>query len=266
MSDALDRYGLDLEAISSASCDSLKQFLYEVAVYLKGIVPKEEISRLIEEVADHFESLLEIGEQSFEEIAMEFGSSRELADTFIEAWYTKRSSKSALERRLGPGTMIVLCTFGLATVVYWILLQFRVFLPNYTAIRLPWSPGQIRDFFPEPLPFPDFSIQFLLITGLPLLAPPILGWIVGRTIHLRPHSTIYAVMIQIAIVSYIIGILLLPVTDGLVFAVFQTVYWLPVGCLMSFLSHRLDRNRRAKAASKMRSSWHHEPAFAEVER
>jgi len=251
MSAVLDSYWRDCDIVQSASSDQVRKFLLEVAVFLNRVVPREEIERLLEEISDHFETMLEADDMSFEQIALEFGSSRDLADNFIQAWYTKRASPSIIEKRMGTGAMFVFGTFGIATLAYWILLQSRVFLPTYTSIRLPWSPGQIRAFFPEPLPFPDFSIQFLLITGIPLLAPPFLGWLAGRKVHISPHTTVYAVLVHIAIVSYIIGILLLPMTDGLVFAIFQTVYWLPVGCLAALAAHRLDRRRRKRRVNRM---------------
>lgn len=251
MSAVPDTYWRDCDIVQSASSDQIRKFLLEVAVFLNRVVPYEEIERLLEEISDHFETMLEAGDQNFDQIALEFGSSRDLADNFIRAWYTKRASPSIIEKRMGTGAMFVFGTFGIATLAYWILLQSRVFLPTYTSIRLPWSPGQIRAFFPEPLPFPDFSIQFLLITGIPLLAPPVLGWLAGRKVHIAPHSTVYAVLVHVAIVSYIIGIMLLPMTDGLVFAVFQTVYWLPVGCMTALATHRLDRKRRKKRADRL---------------
>lgn len=251
MSGALNAFVGCHPAIVSATSLPLRKYLVELAVYLERVVPRSETDRLLEEVADHFETMLEAEGHSFEEVAAEFGSSRQLADNFIEAWYAKRSSPSLLERRLGTGSMFALGTFGFASLIYWVLLQFRVFLPTYTSIKLPWSPGQIRAFFPEPLPFPDFSVQFLLLTGIPLLAPPLIGWLVGRSVHIKPHSTTYSVVVHITIVSYIIGILLLPMTDGLVFALFQTVYWLPVGCLAAYMSHTIDRKRRQKRADRI---------------
>lgn len=223
-------------------------YLAELRTYLQGIVPEAEIRRYLEETADHLETLYENRGGDGLRLAAEFGSPRELADQLIEVWYHKRSRLSPLERLFGPGHLRVVALFGLAAVAYLSLLQFRIFLPSNSAFDLPWSPGQIRRYFPEPLPFPDFSFEFLLMTGIPLLAPPILGWIVGRIVPVRPVAAIYSVLMPMILVSYIVGVLLLPVTDGLIFAVLQSVYWLPVGCLFAGLSAARLRKVRAKLA------------------
>jgi hypothetical protein len=254
VSSALSRYGIDYPEIDLAPCPQLERYLVELALYLKGVVPDLEVRRFLEETADHLAALLEDrgdSESPVLEVVREFGEPRRLADTFIEAWYNRRPGRRLIERLLGPGNMLVLSIFGTAALAYWALLQFRVFLPSDSAFHLPWSPGQIRRFFPEPLPFPDFSWQFLLLTGIPVLAPPILGWVVGRIVPVRPHVTVYGVLMLLTVASYAIGISLLPVTDGLVFAVFQTVYWLPVGCGCAYLSSKAARRGRLRLAQRL---------------
>ena len=56
---------------------------------------------------------------------------------------------------------------------------------------------------------------------------------------------------QLIVASYAIGVSLLPVTDGLVFAIFQTVYWLPVGCGTAYLSSMTARRRRSRLADSL---------------
>ena len=126
MSAVPDTYWRDCDIVQSASSDQIRKFLLEVAVFLNRVVPYEEIERLLEEISDHFETMLEAGDQNFDQIALEFGSSRDLADNFIRAWYTKRASPSIIEKRMGTGAMFVFGTFGIATLAYWILLQSRV--------------------------------------------------------------------------------------------------------------------------------------------
>jgi hypothetical protein len=241
--------------IGLAPCPVLESYLAELALYLRGTVPDPDVRRLLEETAEHLGSLLEERgdpdhptEAAIRDVAGEFGEPRRLADAFLDAWYNRRPGRRLLERILGPGNMLVLSVFGAAVLVYWALLQFRVFLPTDSAFHLPWSPGQIRRFFPEPLPFPDFSWQFLLLTGIPVFAPPVLGWIVGRCVPVRPHVTVYGVLVLLTIASYAIGASLLPVTDGLVFAGFQTVYWIPIGCGAAYLSSAHERRRRSRLA------------------
>jgi hypothetical protein len=258
VSGARRRLEADFPEIALAPCPELERFLLELALYLRGVVPDADVRRFLEETSDHLEAMLEERgpaesrtESTILEVVGEFGEPRRLADNFIEAWYNRRPGRRIIERMLGPGNMLVLSLFGSASLAYWVLLQFRVFLPSDSAFHLPWSPGQIRRFFPEPLPFPDFSWQFLLLTGIPVLAPPILGWLVGRLVPVRPHVTVYGVLMLLIVASYAIGVSLLPVTDGLVFAGFQTVYWLPVGCGCAYLSSKAARRRQTRLAARL---------------
>lgn len=236
---------------------AVRRYLAELYVYLQGIVPESDVHRFLEETCGHLESLLEEYETPDDadvRFALEeFGEPRRLADDYIEAWYNKRSRLTFFERSFGPGNLLVLALFGMASLLFWTLLQFRVFLPSNSAFHLPWSPGEIRRYFPEPLPFPDFSLQFLLMTGVPVLAPPILGWIVGRVVPIKPAGAVYAVLMPIILVSFFIGVLLLPITDGLIFAIFQAVYWLPVGCGAAYLSARQLRRFRFRRARRIMS-------------
>jgi hypothetical protein len=64
-------------------------------------------------------------------------------------------------------------------------------------------------------------------------------------VPVRPHASVYRVLMPLVVASYLIGILLLPVTDGIVFAVVQTVYWLPAGCGTAYLVSQASRRLRA---------------------
>lgn len=238
--------------LPAVPCLGLRAYLAELYLYLTGIVPEADVHRFLEETADHLEGVIEdvsethpAHEDAVAQAMLEYGEPRRLADDLIEAWYFRQSRLSSIERALGPGHAYALMWFGAANLLFWVLLQMRVFMPSSTAFRGPWSPGQIRQFLPEPIPFPDASPQFLLMTGVPLIAPPLLGWAVGRAVPVRPHASVYRVLMPLVVASYLIGILLLPVTDGIVFAVVQTVYWLPAGCGTAYLVSQASRRLRA---------------------
>ncbi|RYG48780.1 hypothetical protein EON79_03455 [bacterium] len=225
----------------------LDRYLVELRVYLEGIVPADDIERFLEETADHILSVTDEGVPEEQAVA-QFGGPRRVADQVIEAWYTRPSRMGALERKIGPANTRVLVLFGASYLAYWAVLQTRLFLPATAAIRLPWSPAEMRRFFPEPLPFPDLSIGFLLLVGVPILCPPILGWIVGKIVPLRPHAHVYGVLTPLILFSYTVGVALLPFTDGLVFSVIQLVYGLPVASGAAYLANRLGRSRRRAEA------------------
>ncbi|RYG33176.1 hypothetical protein EON81_18830 [bacterium] len=229
----------------------LDHYLVELRVYLDGIVPGKDMDRFLEETADHLFSVTEEGVSEAQAIA-DFGDARRVADHVIEGWYTHSPRLGVLERKIGPGNARVLVLFGASYLAYWAVLQTRLYLPATAAIRLPWSPAEMRRYFPEPLPFPDFSIGFLLLIGIPILCPPILGWRVGRMIPIRPHAHVYGVLTPLILFSYTIGVALLPFTDGLVFSVIQLVYGLPVATGAAYLAYVSDRAaRRARAARSM---------------
>lgn len=222
--------------------DYLAQLEHALAAY----VPETEALRLIEESEDHLISLIQTleeqgeGPESVHLAILEMGSPQSVADYFIEAWYLRPSRLGPLERRLGPGLTRTLIWFGAAEFLLWTLLQARIFLPAYGSVQLPWSPATVRRYFPEPLPFPDFSLRFLLIIVLPIVLPPLLGYAVGRQVPVRPHIEVAKVVIGLAVFSYAIGLLLLPVTDGVILAILQLAYWLP----MASLTAHLTRYRR----------------------
>ncbi len=237
----------------------LDLYLEELTIYLRGVVPEEDISRIVEETAEHYESAywdvhLENGsiQDAHLLVTTALGSPQYLAGRFIEAWYFKASRLGPIERVVGPDNVCALALFGVADLFYWALLQFRIFLPSYSALHFAWSPAAIRHYFPEPLPFPDFSPQFLLLTGIPLLAPPILGWIVGRQIPVKPATAVYRVLMPLTILSYTLGFLLLPITDGLIFAFVQFFYWVPVSCAAAKLSQIVQLRKRQKHADSVR--------------
>lgn len=247
-------------ALTTSTSDSntpLDRYLAELRFYLLEVVPADEAARFVEETEEHALALFEEhgdplaeDESASAHVIEDLGDARLLADHFIEAWFGRADRLSTIEKRIGPANARALALFGTANLVFWVLLQTSVFLPSYSPLRLPWSPGEIRQFFPEPLPLPELTVRFFTMAVLPLLAPPILGWGVGRMVPISPHLAVYRVLTPIILVSYTIGVLLLPVTDGLLFAIVQLLYWLPLGCASAYLTRRTIRRKQADSVRK----------------
>ncbi len=231
----------------------LERYVTELNLRLLGLVSDEERARLIEESLGHLEATAQLYEDrgAHPDIAVQaaiasYGDAKSVAEECILSWYEKQTVSSPILRKLGRGRGIAFGLFGCADLAYLIFLQIRVFLPSPSGFHVPYSPAQVRSIFPEPLPFPDMTPQFFVLVGYPLLVPILLGWLCGRIIPLRATQSVYLALMPIIVSSYLIGALLLPSTEPLLFAVVQTLFWLPVGVFSAYLSSWIARVRRER--------------------
>lgn len=235
----------------------LDAYLAEIASVLGDSIPREERESFIEETRTHLEQAIRDGVSRGETLAeatqdaiYRFGKARLNAEDFVQSWFQYRA-RTPMSRRLGRANLIAYGFFQIAVVLYYLVLQLNVFLPSEAMYRIPWrmSPLQIREVWPEPLPFPDFTPAFFVTIGWPILAPIVAGWLVGRLVPVRAAAAVYRGLTPLIIVSFVMGALLLPMTQGLLFALFQVVFWLPAGCLSAHLaSHMVRAKSKAKAA------------------
>src|SRR5262249_29218099 len=145
----------------------------------------------------------------------------------------------------GRAQSLALAIFGCATLAQMLLLQLRIYLPSGEPL-IQLSPAQVRDFIPKPLPYPEMTPMFFITVGFSVLAPILLGWVVGKQIPVRAASAVYWGFSPFIFGSFLMGCVFLPNTEGLLFAIWQLVFWLPVGCLMAHLSSKVARRSRAK--------------------
>ncbi len=172
------------------------------------------------------------------------GSPRTLAITLSEEWF-ESGVDSPLLRKVGRGNAIAGTIFGFGNLVSIVLLQLALFFPSDRA-NLPFSPAVVRSVVPESMPLPGLDWQFLIPAAAVFLLPVILGMIVGTQIPVRASSAVYRAMCPVVLSAFSLGCLLLPNTTGLLFALIQTVFWLPAGCLAAHLTSTFARHRRAK--------------------
>jgi hypothetical protein len=238
--------------LSSLRGDNLivEDYLETLTAPMVGLVPYRVRFELRAETAAHLERQIDrlVAEGIDRDTASQkaiagYGSARAVGDAFLEEWY-ENQSKSRLLRRFGHANYVAFGRFAIAQAIVTALLQIRVFLPSGAAYSLPLSPAEVRRLLPEPLPIPEASVSGLLLILVPLIAPWLAGISTGYAVPVRPGRAVYQAMLPIVIYSFFVGALMLPMTEGLLFALFQVVYWIPSGAVAAHIGMSLAARRR----------------------
>jgi len=170
-----------------------------------------------------------------------FGSQTGIANAHLEGKFESKPS-SPLIQYIGRANAIALGYLGIGTLLTMILLQIRIYMPGGDALRMPFTPAQVRSVLPDPLPFPQTSPLFYLTLACAVVLPFVLGWMIGRQVPVRAGSAVYRSLSPLILASFLFGCGLLPNTEGLLFAIWQLIFWLPVAALCAYLSSTLVRN------------------------
>lgn len=241
----------------------LEQYLQDLEKGLGGVIASDAADSFLAETRAHLEqairshresglSLLESTQRALDR----YGSAKANADDYVASWFQYKA-QTPMTKRLGRANLISFGLFQMAEVIYFLILQIDVFLPGESVYRIPFSPAQVRSVWPEPLPFPDISLRFFVLVGYPLIAPLAAGWLVGRMIPVRAAGAVYRGLMPLILVSFVMGALLLPMTEGLLFALFQVAFWLPVGCFTAHISSLSTRSRNCKVHDRASDSLRH---------
>jgi len=239
------------ECAASDLSGLVRPYLQALTDELKGRVPSDVGDALVGESAgwlEHqaYDYVLQGADlkTAVDQAIARHGMPRALALTMSEQWFESRVD-SPIQRKLGRANTIAGAVFGMGNLLAIVLLQAASLFPSDRA-RLPFSPAVVRSVLPDYLPFPELTWQF----GAPLFAifflPLALGAIVGGQVPVRASAAVYRVMCPVMLSAFLLGCLLLPNTAGLLFALIQTVFWLPMGCLVAHITSTLARRKRAK--------------------
>jgi len=243
---------MSLDASLKPSFEELVQpYLATLKIGLAGRVPSEVGQAFLSETEFWIERQTydfvvqgsEIQEAVKQAIARH-GTPQTLALTLSEGWF-ESGVDSPLLRRVGRGNAIAGTVFGFGNLVSIVLLQLALFFPSDRA-NLPFSPAVIRSVLPESMPLPGLDWQFLIPAAAVFVLPVLLGVAVGLQIPVRASAAVYRAMCPVVLSAFSLGCLLLPNTTGLLFALIQTVFWLPAGCLAAQLTSTFARHKRAK--------------------
>lgn len=234
---------------------AVEEYLDRLVAPLVGLVPTQERLRLKMETGAHLERSIEHAvltggnESAAVRLAIhELGEPTVVAREFLDRWY-EAGVRGPLYDRFGRATLVAFFRFGLAHSLFSLLLHLRVFLPSEAAYRLPISPAEARRLVPLPIPvpiepaFPIFAIAFLL------LAPIVAGILTGIAAPVRTAPAVYRAMVPIVVFSFCTGSLVLPLTEGIVFAFIEAVFWMPVGAAAASIAACVYRIRRMERAA-----------------
>lgn len=226
---------------------SFRKFAEDLDRSLVGEFSSEERDLLVDEAIFTLERLADerliLGATLEESVAYAlevYGSKGSIVTAHREGKFEANPS-SPLVKFLGRANTAVIGYLGFGTLLYMLLIQISIFEPNGSPLKMPFAPTIVRSIFPEPLPYPDGSIRFYLTVIYPVVAPFVLGWLIGRRVPVKAPSVIYRVLTPITLATFVFGCVLLPNTVGLLFALWQLVFWLPVVALCAYLSSILVR-------------------------
>jgi hypothetical protein len=228
-----------LDDSSDGAQQMLAEYVDRIISPLVGAVPWERRERFRIEVLTHLDSLvadfvcagLTVDEAACRAIR-EHGRPSDLSNEVLFQWYEKKA-RGPIEKRWGRGACNAFSVFVVFQSIYVFFLQWRVFTPAGVTYRIPLSPAQLRIVWPEPLPFPDGSLLFWAFVIYPVLVPFFAGWLVGLRVPVRAGRAVYNALVPLIFCSFVIGALLLPMVEGLLFAFVQLFWWLPVGCIVA---------------------------------
>lgn len=233
----------------------LEDYLDHLCSPLVGIVPFRERDRLRTEAAFNIEGRMRTYEmEGFEPVeAMKkaidkYGRSDLVCEQFLVEWY-RYQPKGWLARKIGLPNAYATFFFGQASLWALVIVQIRMFVPNPEPFTFGLSLAQLRRVFPEPLPLPDknplFSILFIYL----LIAPIVAGFLTGRSALVGAARSAFQVQLILSLLSFAVGLLMLPAKEGLWLAFIQLLYWASVGTGTAHLTSLIMRRRRMRFRS-----------------
>ena len=208
------------------SCEArVEDYLDHLCAPLVGIVAYEERNGLRYEAREHIEGLIReylyagIAKPEAIEIALkEFGEPWKLGEAFLKEWSLEVSHRRSPRLNL-MALSIAFAWFGMATMLMQLLLERYIFV-TYQYI---FDPCMI---------------------GFAFAAPILVGAIVGATVSSQGVQATRNVILALSLHSTVAGLFMLPQFEGLFFAMWQLLFWLPAGCLAAWGSARCVRHFR----------------------
>ncbi len=234
------------EAIIAAYLDAL-------CAPLIGVIPLRERVRLREETEFHLDRLLNAfmlegmsPPQAAQHTIDKYGPASEVARHFLDTWYAYYPS-GRLSRRIGLGIVTAMIWFGMATLLVTVLAQYRVYWPDMRPMELVGIVTLLRHVLPAALSSIEVNPLFFVLWSMMLIAPILAGWVTGSLVLVRSVRAVWQVQTVLTLYTFTLGVHLLPTTEGLVLALFQLFYWLPMGCLCAYLATQVTIRRRCRS-------------------
>ncbi len=205
--------------------ERVEDFLDNLCAPLVGIVPYRDRNGLRQEAREHIDGL--IREYTYEgmeakgatEAALrEFGEPWRVGQLFLQEWSqgTPQARPTGLIRK---ATLTAFAWFGLASMLNILLLDY-------------FTLSAYQD-----------SLLALLVL-LAFLSPFAAGALAGLTTSAQIATGVRNAMLLLILHSFVTGLILLPKTEGVVFALWQWVFWLPAGRVTASLTAACMRHFR----------------------
>ncbi len=202
--------------------DAIQDYLDYLGVPLLGIVPYRQRRRLLAEAEDHLHGLTEdfladgfTAQDAVAAALREYGDPWHVGQSFADAW-SGAASTHRLSCLADAATLRAFGWFGVLTVLNLLIIEWCVLLP---------SP----------------SYLFLMEQCLAIASPFVAGAFTGAAMHAQTPSGVCRAIPLLSLASVGVGFVLSPHTEGLTFALFQIVFWLPIGCLSATVAASLRR-------------------------
>lgn len=219
----------ELRPEQTRSDERVEDFLDHLCAPLIGIVPYGDRSAFRREARGHLQDLIseyrfqgQEWEAATEAALQEFGDPRQIGRSFLEEWSlgTPAVRPAVLIRR---ANLVAFAWFGLASMLNLLLLEHGILsAPNGS-----WFP---------------------VVLLLALLSPLLAGGLTGLTAPMQTARGVRNAVRILSIHSFVTGLLLLPQLDGITFALWQGVFWLPAGRAAAVLTVALVRQHKRRWA------------------
>jgi hypothetical protein len=210
------------------SCDErLEDYLEHLGAPLVGIVPYPERKAFRQEAHAHIEGLIheyvwqgQDLDKATETALREFGEPWNVGRDFLEEWLlgTPRLRPPILIRR---ATSTAFAWFGIASMLILLLLE-----------QVLGSPAH------------DAQLSGLALAAF--LAPFVAGGLTGTMCSAQAERGVRNAVGILTLHSVVIGLLLLPRVEGLAFAAWQLLFWLPAGRITATVTATALRQARRK--------------------
>ena len=207
--------------------EAIEDYLDYLCAPLLGVVPYRQRRRLRTEAEDHLIALAEdFGAEGFapeEAVAValcEYGDPWHVGQSFADAWIGGDTPRR-LSRLADAATLRAFGWFGVLTVLNLLLIEWSVLLPQRSYLSL---------------------IEQCLTVASPVAA----GALTGAARHARTVRGGGRALALLILASAAVGLVLRPHQEGFTFALFQLVFWLPVGCLSATVAASLRRQFRLR--------------------
>ena len=201
----------------------LEDYVDHLTAPLVGIVPFPERKAFRDEASLHIEGLIQIFisegqdvEAATKSALLEFGEPWKIGQAFLQEWLqgTPTQRPAILIRR---ASLTAFAWFGPASFLSLLLIEHSSLMPTNGS-------------------------EVLVLIGIAILSPAVSGCITGFMAPGQTDKGVRNAMVALVCHSFVTGLLILPHYAGLLFSMWQLLFWLPVGRITASISARSHRH------------------------